>query len=104
MRAIASSAKVAAHLPSFDAALAMAAVEAASGKTDEARKRLSAVLGEAAKFGYVSYQFEARLALYEIDLKSPRTATARTELAALEKEARARGFNLIARKAKAAQG
>jgi eukaryotic-like serine/threonine-protein kinase len=102
--AMASSRQVAAHPPRFDAMLAVAAVEAASGKVAEARKDLSTLLAESTRFGYIYYQFEARLAVCEIDLKSSNAVAARTRLAALEKDARARGFNLIARRAAAAGG
>ena len=76
----------------------------ALGKPDEARTKLVSVVREARKFGYGILQFEAQLALYEIDLKSPRTATARIQLISFEKAARAKGYDLIARKASVLRG
>ena len=101
--AMESSHQVPAYPPRFDAALAYAVVEAASGNAVEARKQASFVLAESTRCGYVYYQLAARMELAEIDLKSPRANAARAELATLEKEARARGFNLVARRAAVAR-
>jgi len=50
----------------------------------------------------VDYQFEIRLALGEIEMKSGKTSAGVACLKSLERDASAKGFPLIARKAKAA--
>ena len=44
-------------------------------------------------------ELDARLALAEIEIKSGQATTGRAHLAALETDAKAKGYNLIARKA-----
>ena len=56
----------------------------------------------AARIGCVPCRFEARLALGEVQMKSGKTAAGRAHLTVLEKDATAKGFLLIARKARAA--
>ena len=69
----------------------------------DARRDLEEILAEATQLGLRKYQFEARLALGEIETKPNKTVVDRAHLAVLEKDATARGFLLIARKARAAQ-
>jgi hypothetical protein len=69
----------------------------------DARKELEEVLAEATQLGLSQYQFEARLALGQIEMKPRKMIEGRAHLAALEKDATAKGFLLIARKARAAQ-
>ena len=70
---------------------------------DDARKELEEVLAEATQLGLNQYQFEARLAIGEIEVKSGKMIEGRAHLGALEKDATAKGFLLVARKARAAQ-
>jgi eukaryotic-like serine/threonine-protein kinase len=82
--------------------IAAARVRAASGLLSEAIKSLEPAIGSAKLHAFFGYELDARLALGEIELKSGRTAVGRAHLFQLEKEAKAKGFNLIARKAGAA--
>ncbi|HEY6944262.1 MAG TPA: protein kinase, partial [Candidatus Acidoferrum sp.] len=84
------------------AAIIAARIRAASGNSAEAIRRLTAVLAEANKTGFVAHQLEAQLALGEIEMKSGKSAAGRVHLAAIEKESTQKGFLLIARKASAA--
>lgn len=80
-----------------------AAVLAASGQpadVDRARVRLESLLGEAVKNGMVNRQLEVRLELGRVELMNPATAAAgRARLQQLQRDARARGYELIARRA-----
>jgi tetratricopeptide (TPR) repeat protein len=67
-----------------------------------ARNKLGGALAAATKAGLVLEEFDARLAIGELKMKSEPIAPSRTYLASLEKDATAKGFLLIARKAKAA--
>ena len=66
------------------------------------RKRLTAALGEAMRHGYVGYGYQIRLAFGELEVRSGNAAEGRRAMAALGNEAIAKGFGLIARKARAA--
>lgn len=77
-----------------------ARVQAASGKLNDARKSLDAVLAQAARHNYIHYELETRLALCELEARTD-PASARLHEKALEKEARLKGFGMIARKARA---
>ncbi len=101
--AMSSASKVAQYTSHMDALMALAGVNAASGNSIEARKELNDVLARASKSGYEGYRLEAQLALSELELKSSRNGQGRQQLSALEREARAKGLNLIARKAAAAR-
>ena len=83
-------------------AIVAARVRAATGSKAEAAKNLEALVKLASAYGFVHYEFWARLALGEIEMQSGKTAVGRALLSTLEKEASAKGFSLIARKAKAA--
>jgi len=88
--------------------IAGARIRANAGNPDEAIQNLVATLRNATKSGFVPDQFEARLAHGEIELNSEKSGAGRAELGALQKDAAAKGFTLIAEKAKrstaAAQG
>ncbi|MFY9530847.1 MAG: protein kinase [Candidatus Acidiferrales bacterium] len=83
--------------------MAAARARAAMHRNEDAEKDLEGVLAEATQLGLSQYQFEARLALGENEMKSRKTAAGRAHLEALERDATAKGFLLIARKARAAQ-
>ena len=85
-------------------AIVSAMVQAAFGKFSPARESLGRVIIEASKAGFVQYELEAQFGLADIGIKSGQGAGARAGLEKLEQEARARGFDLIARKAAAARG
>ena len=68
----------------------------------EALESLGNVLSKALEVGMVELQFETRLALGEIELASGGSAADRARLSVLEQEARARGFGLVADKARRA--
>jgi DNA-binding winged helix-turn-helix (wHTH) protein/tetratricopeptide (TPR) repeat protein len=91
--------KGSAFRPRFDAAIAGAAVESASGKSVEANNRLQAVLSQAKKLNFAGYEFRARLELARLQVSTGQTAAGTTQLESLEKEATAKGYILIARKA-----
>ena len=77
-----------------------ARVLAARGRTPDAAHQLEAIAAEAGRLGYVGYRLEAALALGEARLQAGDTTAARSRLAAVDREATARGFLLIARKAR----
>jgi hypothetical protein len=54
--------------------------------------------------GYQGVELDARLAVAEIEMKAGQTAAGRALLAAIEADAKAKGYNLIARKAATAGG
>jgi DNA-binding winged helix-turn-helix (wHTH) protein/tetratricopeptide (TPR) repeat protein/TolB-like protein len=64
-----------------------------------ARKELDAVVAKSRELGYRGVELDARLALAEIEMKAGQTAAGRAHLAAIEADAKAKGYNLIARKA-----
>jgi serine/threonine protein kinase/tetratricopeptide (TPR) repeat protein len=73
----------------------------AGGKPAEAHKILEPVRADAKRLDLLRYELETRLVLGEIDVKSGNGSVGRVQLAALERDATAKGFLLIARKAKA---
>lgn len=90
------------HAARLAVALAGARVAIASGDFSGARAKLSAALAEATKGNLLYFQYDARLVLGELEIKSGKVATGRNRLTVLEKESAAKGFLLIAGKAKAA--
>jgi len=86
----------------FDIGIVSARILAQSHDPAEAERQLNLLLDESTRDGLVSYQFEIRLALGEIEMKSGKASTGLAHLKSLEKDATAKGFLLIARKAKAA--
>ncbi len=89
--------------PRLEFAIVAARLHAALGENDGAKKELQSALDQADQMGFLEYQFEARLALGEIEMKSAEPATGRASLATLEKDATAKGFLLVARKARVAE-
>jgi len=75
-----------------------ARVQAAIGRPLEAREALKAVVADTMRHNYVHYELEARLALCEVEARTDPVA-AHVHAKALERDARAKGFELIARKA-----
>ena len=94
-RALSLARESAGQPPHFDAVLAKARAEAASGDAAMARQELESILATARKFGYRSYEYQSRLALAELEWKSG-SASAHAHLMALEKDARAKGLLLVA--------
>jgi eukaryotic-like serine/threonine-protein kinase len=84
----------------YEFSIADARLQAATGKLSEARRLLDAVIADSGKHDDVHYQLVARLALCEVEAKID-PATARAHAVTLEKQAGEKGFNLIARKARA---
>lgn len=72
---------------------------AATGKLSAARSALETTLKNEIKMGFLAYQLETRVALAEIEIMSGRLRTGRAHLAAAAAEAKAKGYNLVARKA-----
>jgi eukaryotic-like serine/threonine-protein kinase len=64
-------------------------------------KELSAIVTKSRELGYQGIEFDARLALAEIEMKTGQLAAGRAHLSALEADAKAKGYNLVARKAAA---
>jgi serine/threonine protein kinase/tetratricopeptide (TPR) repeat protein len=79
----------------LDRAYVMAAGKNVGGAETTAQEALTL----ARNLGLVRLQLEASLALGQIQMTRPNRAAGRAELQALEKSARAKGFELIARKA-----
>jgi tetratricopeptide (TPR) repeat protein len=83
----------------FDAIVAGALVEAASGKAADANKKLEAAQLQARKLNFNGDELEARLELGKIRMKSERSEVAHAELTSLERDAKAKGYIRIARDA-----
>ncbi|MGP0020819.1 MAG: tetratricopeptide repeat protein [Candidatus Sulfotelmatobacter sp.] len=64
-----------------------------------ASKELAAIITKARELGFVGIQLDVRLALAEIEMKTGQTTAAQAHLTAIEADAKAKGYNLIARKA-----
>jgi DNA-binding winged helix-turn-helix (wHTH) protein/tetratricopeptide (TPR) repeat protein/TolB-like protein len=69
-----------------------------------ARKELAAVIAKSRQLGFIGIELDARLALAEMEMKAGQTAAGRAHLAAIEADAKAKGYNLVARKAALARG
>jgi eukaryotic-like serine/threonine-protein kinase len=67
-----------------------------------ARQELATIIAKSRELGYQGIELDARLALAEIEMRAGQTTAGRTHLAAIEANAKAKGYNLIARKAAAA--
>jgi DNA-binding winged helix-turn-helix (wHTH) protein/tetratricopeptide (TPR) repeat protein len=78
-----------------------AAHSAAGGAT---RKELGAIIAKSRELGYQGIELDARLALAEIEVKSGQVAEGRAHLTGIEADAKAKGYNLVARKAAIARG
>jgi DNA-binding winged helix-turn-helix (wHTH) protein/TolB-like protein/Flp pilus assembly protein TadD len=68
------------------------------------RQELAAIIAKSRELGFVGVELNARLDLAELEMKTGQAAAGRTHLAAIEAEAKAKGYNLVARKAAAARG
>jgi serine/threonine protein kinase/tetratricopeptide (TPR) repeat protein/TolB-like protein len=83
--------------------IANAQVQSAGGRTADAIKSLDVSAREAKHDGFVALQFEARLALGEALSTAGNSAAARAQFLSLERDAKAKGFLLIAHKARTAR-
>jgi DNA-binding winged helix-turn-helix (wHTH) protein/tetratricopeptide (TPR) repeat protein len=100
-RALASRSQNRLNRLQFD--LASARMQSATGQPELSRAQLQKLQREAQSLGFVAFEFDARLALAELEKNSQHNTLARTELTSLENTARAKGFDLVARKAAAAR-
>jgi eukaryotic-like serine/threonine-protein kinase len=69
-----------------------------------ARKELAAIIIKSRKLGYKGFELDARLVLAEIEMKTGQTTAGRALLTGIEADAKAKGYNLIARKAASTRG
>jgi DNA-binding winged helix-turn-helix (wHTH) protein/Tfp pilus assembly protein PilF/TolB-like protein len=67
-----------------------------------ARQEMATIIAKSRELGYQGIELDARLALAEIEMRAGQTTGGRTHLAAVEADAKAKGYNLVARKAAAA--
>ena len=63
------------------------------------QKQLAAIIDQAERRGFFGVELDARLALAELEMKAGQTLVARTHLAAVETDAKAKGYDLVARRA-----
>jgi eukaryotic-like serine/threonine-protein kinase len=68
-----------------------------------ARSELATIITKSRALGYMGTALDARLALAEIEIKAGQTTAGRAHLTAIEADAKAKGYNLIARKAATAR-
>jgi eukaryotic-like serine/threonine-protein kinase len=69
-----------------------------------AHKELAAIITKSRELSYMGVELDARLALAEIEMKAGQTTKGRAHLTAIAADAKAKGYNLIARKAATAGG
>jgi DNA-binding winged helix-turn-helix (wHTH) protein/TolB-like protein len=69
-----------------------------------ARKELVAIITKSREMGYMGIELDARLALAEIEMKAGQMTAGRAHLTTIEADAKAKGYNLVARKAAIARG
>jgi eukaryotic-like serine/threonine-protein kinase len=92
------------------AALAAARIEAAgkdvarSAGVSATRKELAAIIAKSRELGYQGIQLDARLTLAQIEMKAGQSTVGRAHLVAVEADAKAKGYNLVARKAALSRG
>jgi hypothetical protein len=79
--------------------ISRARVDAASGKTADARTLLESVSQEATALGFRGYELQARYALGEIETSHGDRATGRARLAAVVNDAERLGYKTIAQAA-----
>jgi eukaryotic-like serine/threonine-protein kinase len=77
---------------------------AQSAAADATRKELAKIITKSRELGYLGVELDARLALAEIEMKAGQLTAGRAHLAAIEADAKAKGYNLVARKAANARG
>ena len=85
----------------LDLEIARGRVLAAAGRSADATATLHAALSRAHKIGFIGDQLEARFALAEMEAKLHNAKADQQALRNLQDEAKAKGYELIARKAKA---
>jgi DNA-binding winged helix-turn-helix (wHTH) protein/tetratricopeptide (TPR) repeat protein len=68
------------------------------------RKDLAAIIAKSRELGYQGIELDARLAIAEIEMKAGQLTAGRAHLATIEADAKAKGYNLVARKAAVARG
>jgi hypothetical protein len=68
------------------------------------RKELATILTKSRELGYQGIELDTRLALAEIEMKAGQITAGRAHLVTIETDAKAKGYNLIARKAATARG
>jgi tetratricopeptide (TPR) repeat protein/TolB-like protein len=90
------------RLQQIEVGIVSARVHSAIRASVDQVKRLEAMIAQAKRYGCVACEFEARLALGEVEIRSARAASGRARLAHLEKDSAAKGFLLIASKARVA--
>jgi eukaryotic-like serine/threonine-protein kinase len=78
--------------------------EAHSAAGSATRNELAAIIAKARALGYMGIELDARLVLAEIEMKSGQIAAGRAHLDTIEADAKAKGYNLVARKAAIARG
>jgi eukaryotic-like serine/threonine-protein kinase len=67
-------------------------------------KELATIVTKSRELRYAGIELDARLALAEIEMKAGQITAGRGHLTAIEADAKAKGYNLIARKAATARG
>jgi hypothetical protein len=65
---------------------------------------LTAIIAKSRELGYQGIELDARLALATLEMKAGQSDTGRAHLSVIEADAKAKGYNLIARKAALARG
>lgn len=70
-----------------------------SAARNATRKELATIIAKSRELGYLGIELDARLALAEIEMKSGQLPLGTAHLVAIEADAKAKGYNLIARKA-----
>lgn len=86
----------------FSVNLAVAEVNAHTGRASAAMRGFQSVLEEASRYGYIGVALEARMGLAQLELRSANKAAGFAPLQQLHDDARRQGHYLIARKAAAA--
>jgi DNA-binding winged helix-turn-helix (wHTH) protein/tetratricopeptide (TPR) repeat protein len=69
-----------------------------------ALNELAPIIAKSRDLGYQGIELDARLALAEIEMKAGQLAAGRAHLVAIAADAKAKGYNLVARKATIARG
>jgi tetratricopeptide (TPR) repeat protein len=93
----------------WQTALTAAQVETAdknvahSSAANATRQELTAIITKSRELGFVGVELDARLALAQLEMKTGQATAGRIHLAAVEADAKAKGYNLVARKATAAR-
>jgi eukaryotic-like serine/threonine-protein kinase len=83
-------------------AIAAARLDKSASRT--VQKELNAVVAKSRELGYQGIELDARLALAEIEMKEGQTAAGRAHLAAIQSDAKAKGYDLVTRKAARVHG